>query len=223
MKKLVFLIFIVLMSSCKKTETKNKSTDCARTIHSENSSLCLPTYQGLKECYLELNIKKVVNNRIPESSLGIGFYLNDESYKAFKAENKNFFGDYLLLFTTEALKNRNITYEEFTDLASFNQLTKDDWNTINKILIKEANDLSFDKPVIIGTYSLEENHSSTIILSKYRSKNQDFYRLTISNCYFIKNKIIFSTYNDEYTDREQVKEIKKKNDYLALRFLQDNE
>ena len=223
MKKIVFIISLLLTVSCKNTETQNKSTDCSRTISLNENSICLPLFQGMEECYLKDDIQKIVNHRIPQGSLGLGFYLNDKSYNEFNVDYKPFFGDYLLFFSTEVLINRKVTYDEFTELASFDQLIKDDWTSIKKRLDKEASDLLFDKPVIMGTYSLGKNHSSTIILTKYKEENQDFYRLTISNCYYIKNKVIFSAYNNEYTDKEIVQEIKKKNDYLALRFLQENE
>jgi len=223
MRKLFFLISLLLIISCKNIETKNKATDCTRTISLSENSICLPLFQGMTECYLNENIQKIVNNRIPKGSLGLGFYLNDKNYKEFQAEDERFFGDYLLFFSTEVLMNRKVTYNQFSELASFDKLIKDDWTSINNILKKEADDLLFDKPVIIGTYSLDKNHSSTIILTKYRDENQDFFRITISNCYLIKNKVIFSAYNDEYTDREVVQGIKKNNDYLALRFLQENE
>lgn len=222
MEKFVLVMFLLFTISCKNKENQNKPIDCSRTINSNEDIICFPLFQGMKECYLNEDIQKIVNNRIPKGSLGLGFYLNDKGYNEFNANDKYFFGDYLLFFSTEVLINRKVTYNDFTELASFDQLIKDDWTSIKQKLDKEADDLLFDKPVIIGTYSLDKNHSSTIILTKFKDENQDFYRLTISNCYYIKNKVIFSAYNDEYVDKELVKEIKKKNDFLALIFLQEN-
>ena len=63
MKKIVFIISLLLTVSCKNTETQNKSTDCSRTISLNENSICLPLFQGMEECYLKDDIQKIVNHR----------------------------------------------------------------------------------------------------------------------------------------------------------------
>lgn len=217
------VIFLLIFLGCKDTKSQS-NLDCERKINLEQSIICLPKFENMTECYLNSEIKEFVDFFIPKGSLALGYYLNNETYNDFqRISDETGFDDYLLVFSTDVLSKRKSTRSEFEEFSNFDKQVKTDWNTTKKIITEKIKFLNFDKPVLIENYSINKNVFATVLMSRYQGDENDYINVTISNSIYLKDKIIFTAYYKRYDNVETIRKAKAKNDYFALRFVQDNE
>ena len=94
---------------------------------------------------------------------------------------------------------------------------------MKQIIKEKIKVLTFDKPIVIETYSNNKNVISSVIMSRILGEETELINIGITNSLFIKDKIIITVYNKHYLDIETIKDAKAKNDYFALRIIQENE
>ena len=218
--KYYMIVILLMVLGCKDIASQTNK-DCTREINLDKTHICLPKFEKMTECYLNLTINSIVNSNVPDESLPIAYYLNDKTYKNIETIEQEVYDDYL--FSTDVLSKQKLSRSEFEELSGFDKVLKNDWSKVKQIIKEKIKVLTFDKPIVIETYSNNKNVISSVIMSRILGEETELINIGITNSLFIKDKIIITVYNKHYLDIETIKDAKAKNDYFALRIIQENE
>jgi len=242
---LALYIFVVLSALWKKyinppqpyriplvTNTSNNNinaslSNCPHSVRFGNISICLPTIDGMTECYSDTTMKNMVD-KFGVNAVLLGFYLNNKSYQNKQNLEKEGFDDYFLLSSDSDLMNRTIHTSDLTQLDSVisGSFIKKNWDDVSSMVKKKINKykfaISFDKPVLIESYSLNENIHSRLFLTKFLSGNDEIVMICDADFCTIKNRLIHMFYYKKYDGVQSLKDARAKNDYVASSIINEN-
>ena len=77
-------------------------------------------------------------------------------------------------------------------------------------------DISIGRPLLLEDYQLNSNVKSFVILINFKAENENIIMSAVLNVLIVKNRLIFMAYYDKYSNYNQIKKLKAKNDYFAL-------
>jgi len=242
-KIIISLFMLLLVFSCKTEQKKEKNAEaievikemqkgfkpldlkvaCERTVKLNETKFCLPLIDGMKETYTLSNVKVSIDKLLPKGSIALGYYLNNKTYENVNKLNEIEYDDYLLVFSTELLIKDEISRKTYIDLSNFEEVYKFDWKNQKDKIEKLLKTVTVGKPAIFEKYNLSENVTTIITLNKYITNNSEVVKITIGNTFYLKNKMFITSYNYDYNGISSIRKAKEKNDYMAIRFLNENE
>jgi hypothetical protein len=230
-KTTIIIVLLVIVGAIKQTfyDKEIKKEDktnlpCLLSAKVGNVEICIPEIDGMHECHLNLSIIKRTSSFNHNGNSIIGFYINDFYYKNIDKAEEMKFDDYCQIYTIKKIEQLNISeqlFEQFIDQTD-TVVSKEYWNKIKYPLEKKNENSTFSKPVLLENYSLKQNVKSQVLISKINMLDDENVMICVINYMLIKNKIIFLGYYKKYEGEESIKNAKAKNDYITLRFIEEN-
>jgi hypothetical protein len=218
---------IPLVSSTPTSNVKDSSSNCPHSVAFGDRNICLPTIDGMTECYSDTTMKNMLD-KFAVNAVLLGFYLNNNSYQKKQDLGKEGFDDYFIVSSDNDLMNRKINTSDLTQLDSVisDNFIKKNWDDVSSIIKKKINKykfaISFDKPLLIDSYSLNENIHSRLFLTKLLSGNDEIVMICDADFCIIKNRLIHMFYYKKYDGEQSLKDARSKNDYIALAVINEN-
>jgi len=198
--------------------------DCERSVHSGDVIICLPKIDGMTECYSVPKFKSYFDNFESGSNDLLGFYLNNSTYEKFKTKITKGFDDYFKVFVVKGTEGVRFSKSELDMMAQKMKSNYFDanWDQRKEELEKIVKNASFGKPVLLEKYSPNENARTFVVISKIQTETMEYVMAMTMNLLIVKNRLIFLTYYKDYDGQESIRKAKGKNDYIVLRFLNEN-
>lgn len=230
-KTTIIIVLLVLVGAIKKTFFDNEikkldktNLPCLSSAKVGDVNICMPEIDGMHECHLNSSIIKRTSSFNHNGNSIIGFYINDHYYNNIDKAEEMKFDDYCQIYTIKKIEQLNISEEIFKEFINQTDtvVSKEYWNIIKYQLEKKNYNSTFSKPVLLENYSIKYNVKSQVIISKINVLNDENVMLCIINYMLIKNKIIYLAYYMKYDGEESIKNAKAKNDYITLRFIEEN-
>lgn len=220
MRSRIYLLSVLFFISTFSFFSQN--IKCEKEVYFGNTKICLPKIAAMTECY-SIPIIKNKTARVIGSEMNVfGFYLTNEFYKKIDMLDEIPFDSYLVVYGQENMKNVTGNINDLDNVflklkSSYKEL---EWNTYEFEI--EDLKLNVGRPLLLETYSSDENMRSLVYITYVSANGIDFIGITIQNLMLIKNKLLFSVYYYDYDGPISIKEAKSKNDYLALSILSAN-
>ncbi len=208
------------------TQILNNKVKCNKSSSFGDVDICLPEINGMTECYSNPIVKKRADEIIANKENSVlALYLNNTTYKDISKINEKNFDDYFIIFGNNELKNIKIEKSLITELVSNleGNYFKENWNDLQPKLEKSYKYVSIGKPVLIDSYMPNNKIHTNIVLTKYQKGKDEFIMLITLNMIQIKERLIWLTYYKTYEGVESVKKVKSNNDYIVLRFADENQ
>ncbi len=219
------LLAIYLMTFCFLIKAQN-TPNCSRKVNFGDVSICLPQIEGMNECYNQKIVKqKADENEIEQTEL-LGFYLNDFVYSKVDKINEFEFDDYFKIYSLDFAKGINFKTSDLDKMSDV--ITGNDkligWDKIITELNNNSNStISFDKPIYIDKYILNDKSRSAIFINGFKNNNKQYFILGSINTIVIKNRVFFVSYYLNFKDSDSLNSFKKKNDEIILKIQKVNQ
>jgi hypothetical protein len=232
MNNIISLIALSLFFNCnyfsepKSTFQKQNfnSPKCIEIIKCGDTDLCLPEIDGLTECYKNPLVKpKADEYTYPGNSI-LAFYVNDSTYNQVLRHQEVAFQDCFKVYLIDKMKGLKIGQIELDQLAQTfeNANSKYDWNKLITEIEKKIDSLSIGKPVLLKSYSPSNQIRTFVFLTKKTVKENEYITLMTMNLILVKERLVLISYYKNYLGTESVNKVIAKNDYIVLRFLDEN-
>ena len=230
MKKVLCLIFLVILNSCSESKSQNSETKegkvvCENVITFGDTKICFPKIAGLKECSNNKLVNNFIKEYYPKNYIVLGYYLKDSDYKLLIDNNEisTSTDNYYVISSLEQLKNKKLEFQEIREIhnLSKSQFEKSNWNNIDSFVKKKLLNGSIDRPILIDSYT-KENYISSVILTKVKVAENERISIAIFNSLLIQNRLIYVNYYAEYIDDNSVVNAKKESNYFCLKLIDEN-
>ncbi|HOS49496.1 MAG TPA: hypothetical protein PLG57_12695, partial [Bacteroidia bacterium] len=103
MKRILVVVFALFLTSFTQAQTGKSNIHCERKTNFGEAELCLPSINGMKECYENEVVKAFADQTEYETNKVLGYYLMDSTYKAIVAGSEFEMGDYFKIYGTTKL------------------------------------------------------------------------------------------------------------------------
>lgn len=203
---------------------KIDDNNCSKTVNFGNISICLPTIDGMKECYSNPLIKKRADEFSQDGNSIFAIYLPNEIYDQTSELDSIELNDYFKVYAVNRLKDYKVLS---TDLDKFQKIVlsnyqNENWKEIKASIEKLSENVSLGKPVLIEDYKPHEKIRTSVILIKSIFRGQESISMMTMNLVEIKNRLIYYSYYLDYVGPETLKQVKAKNDYYSLLLIAEN-
>ena len=154
----------------------------------------------------------------------LAFYLNDSTYNQVLRHDEIIFQDCFKVYLIDKMKGIKIGQVELEQLAQTfeNANTKYDWKKLITEIEKKIDNLSIGKPVMLKSYSPSKQIRTFVLLTKKTVNDHEYITLMTMNLMQVKERLLLISYYKNYEGTESVTKAIAKNDYIALRFLDEN-
>jgi len=231
--KIIFGIFtLITILSCtnsgqqqsESTQLVSESIVCYNSVSFGDIYICLPEIDGMKECYLVPIVKKLADQFEYEGNSVLAFYLNDKTYKQVDKLDEITYDDYFKIYATNQLKGIKAGKKELNEMSNAigGNWIKEKWSGLKSKIEKDHNYLSVGRPILIEDYSPHEDVKTFIMLTKYQMEDYEYVMVMSMNMLLVKNRLIWLAYYKDYDGEESINKTKAKNDYIVLKFMDDN-
>jgi hypothetical protein len=225
----LLILLVILFYSCtsggKKADQEGKKPgSCMHKIHAGDIDVCLPEYDGMVECRSNPLMKNKVSLMEFNDIKVLGMYLNDSTFKKMDEIDKIYYEGYFNVYVTRKTEGLTATTRELDLVIEgiTNAYEKTEWARYKKQIEERVKSFKLDKPVLLETYSPNEEVRTAVILLKVQNPEKEYYLITTINCMIIKERVVFLAYYRKYEGEASVKDIKSSNDYIVLRFMEEN-
>lgn len=201
-----------------------KTPKCVEIVKCGDIDLCLPEIDGLTERYKSPLVKpKADEYTYPGNSI-LAFYVNDSTYNQVQRHEEVIFQDCFKVYLIDKLKGIKIGQVELDQLTqTFEKAsTKYDWEKLIIEIEKKIDNLSIGKPVLIKSYSPSNQIRTFLFLTKKTVNGNEYITLMTMNLMLVKERLVLISYYRNYEGNESVTKVIAKNDYITLRFLDEN-
>ena len=223
MKKIILLPLFVFIFTLLHSQTQSKKKVCEKQIYYGGTEICLPKITGKTECYSLPILQEFVSYILASNSMDImGVYLSDETYNEIEYLDAIPFDGVILVY---AQKNMKYVKGNVNDLNQVAKMMKKHFAQLDSSLddVTIFDDLiKFGKPVLLSDYSPNKNVQSFKLLTYMKYGQDDYVNICIMNMMIVKEKLITLAYYDMYKDKSSLEAAKAMNDYIVLRFLEEN-
>lgn len=205
-------------------QSKSDSKTCEKIVAFGDINICLPEVDGMTECYNIPIVKTLTDKFEYKGNTVLAFYLNNKTYKEVNKLDQIVYDDYFKIYATDNLKNVKFGQAELDQGANMfeGSFLKENWDKIKGKILKDHNNISIGRPVLIESYSPHKKIKTFVIIAKYEMNGYENVMLGTLNLILIKNRIINLAYYRKYEDEESIKKTRAKNDYIALLFFDEN-
>lgn len=232
MKKSIRILFFIAVVGCSQSGQQNNSTAetvetntvCDNSVPFGDIDICLPKIDGMTNCYSNPIVKSRADEYNYEGNSILAYYLNNSTYKQIDKLNEITFDDYFQIYVTNKLKGVRIGQSELNETAKNieGNYIKENWNDLKKKVENNHNYLSIGRPVLIESYSPNNQVRTFVMLVKYQIGNNEAVILMTMNMVQIKERLIWLAYYKKYDGKESIKHAKSKNDYIVLQMMDEN-
>lgn len=231
MKKIIYIIFSVLLVSCsqKGTESKAQTTKpvvkCQTEAKYGNINICNPEIVGMMECFSNERIKQRQETLALKGTITLAYYISMDKFKTIEKSEKLKISDIIKIYAPEAYGERIFETNQLNSMFSAlkNNYISAKWDSLKLVLVNKNLDLEISQPLLIDSYSLNENAKSAAVFMRASNEVDEKYTVVMMNLIRCKKRLIFLSYYLEYTGIESVTKAKAKNDYIVLRFIEANQ
>lgn len=233
MNKLLGLLTIILLLGCTSSVKNDSNTssqpsetqpECDKSVSFGGVNLCLPSIDGMTECYSLPIVKALADRTEYEKNSVLAYYLNNEVYKQVDRLNDITFDDYFKIYIVNGLKDTKVVQSDLDRMADMmeDNFIKKNWSDIKQKSEAAFGFLSIGKPVFMESYSPHKNVRTQVMLIKYQMENYEKVVLSIINFIMLKQRLICMAYYRDYENPESVIDFKSKNDYIVLSIMEEN-
>ena len=232
-KSLRILAFVVLLSFLLSgqskininAQTKAPLENCRNSRQFGDINVCLPTINGMTECYSNSIVKARANKLYQAGSTVLGAYLNNDIYTKVDQLDELVFDDYIFVYAPNKLQGIKIGGAELDNLI--NSMTgsylKENWTELKGKIEKYHDYLyTLGKPIILESYKPAEKIRTGIFLTKMQLGEKEIISITILNVMEIKQRLICSAYTLNFDGEASIKKAKTKNEIFATQFITEN-
>ena len=218
----LFILFMFSLNIINYGKKINNNSISEKFIYYGKLKLILPIIDGMKECKSNQFVQSKLKSTNYSNNIILGFYVNNSTYKNINEIENIKIDDYAQIYASKKLEFININQQFFNEVSKTIQegYIKENWEELkNKI---NFNNIIVSRPIIIDTYSSNNNSSSYVIFTRYENENNENFMLIIMNLIKIKNKLIYVSYYKNYDGEESIKKAKGKNDFIIYRLIEEN-
>ena len=206
------------------SDIQNKQISCIKKVNFGKDILCLPKVDGMTESYDNILIKNLADKFESKDNKTLAFYLNDDTFSRIENIKDEKLEDYFKIFVSKGLINETV---DINLINNFAKRIEDGfivmkWEKLENNIRDQLPNLSFDKPILIDSYSPHKNVRTQVTLSKIIISGREHFMICASNLMLINERLIFSAYYLKYKEKNTFDITKEKNDYLVLKILEEN-
>lgn len=223
MKKLIFILSFIFSFTLLCSQVENNKPGCEKTYYYGGTEICLPEFIDKKECYSHPIIKETVSYLLGDNGMCImGFYIPEKTYEKFYYIDAIPFNGVFVVYAQENMKYVTGDEEQLEKVSTMIKNSFPESHIDVNNFIADKTIARYDKPVLLDYYSPNSKARSFMLMSYLSDGINDYINTSIMNMIMIKEKLITLVYYDIYENEESIKKIKSKNDYVVLRFLDEN-
>lgn len=220
----LFLVACIQSHDSRNRNEKMSKPHCENSVPFGDIYLCLPEINNMTECYDVPIVKERADRTESEENLVLAYYLNNEVYNQVENLDDLVFDDYFKIYGVKKMRNLKATPHNLNRMAEMMEASyfTENWKAIQGRVNEVLEDVTIDTPVLIDNYSPHKNIRTGVLLMTLSNGIDEFVLIGTANLILIKDRIVALAYYKSYTGPESVNEAKSKNDYIALRFMQEN-
>lgn len=230
MKNIFIVLFSLLLFACVQNPNsgyrneKTMKSDCESSVQFGDIHICLPQINNMTECYSLPIVKELADQTESKDNIVLAYYLNNEIYNQVEYLDDLVFDDYFKIYGVKKMRNLKVTRTNLNKMAEMMEANyfKKNWDSIKDKVNEVFEEITIDIPVLIESYSPHEDIRSGVLLMTLNTGIEEFVLIATLNFILIKNRMVALAYYKTYDGPESVKEAKSKNDYIVLRFVQEN-
>lgn len=230
MRNISGFIVLCLICACvnsgnKKNMTASKNRNCDTSVLFGDVNICIPNVKGYKDAHSFPDMAKQSRMIEANGNAVLGFYISDTANLGRTTDVDLYYEDYYTIFSPQQLKDVRSDESDLKETmrAALQNFSVQDWDsTKNRIKQMTSGQLEVNKPVLIRTYSLNDNISSAIVLMKVGHEGRMNSIVFCMNMLLIKDRIVSMAYYLNYTGVESIIKLKKNSDRIALELLNAN-
>lgn len=217
--RIIILIITLLFFSCG--ESRKKTIECKTTVNIEQTEICLPNLKGLSNISNDNNYKSYIKQfKAPGNNI-IGFYIDNSLLNEINKPNYKYASIYVNSQLTKDI-NSTVFKQMSNTMGSYLKKADNLKAVIKDIEENYLKNISLESPIIIDSYSLNDNIKTYLLLGKTIEFNNEIVTLTTLNLMHIQNKMVLSNYIIKYKNSSSIDKIKQKNDYFVMRIIDAN-
>ncbi|MCI2228853.1 hypothetical protein MC378_06705 [Polaribacter sp. MSW13] len=231
----LILLIIICFSFCTNRKSgklsinndndiQNKQISCIKKVNFGKNILCLPKIDGMTESYDNILIKNLADKFESKDNKTLAFYLNNDTFSRIENIKDEKLEDYYKIFVSKGLINEKVDINLINNFAKRIEegFIEMKWEKLENNIRNQLPNLSFDKPILIDSYSPHKNVRTQVTLSKIIINEREHFMICASNLMLINERLIFSAYYLKYKEKKSFQKTKEKNDYLVLKILEEN-
>lgn len=231
-KIILFILFVTNGISCTNAKTQEKTVvaeekenNCKDVVRWGEIAICLPEIDKMKNIYSLPKMQKTLDEWEYEGNTVLAYYVSDDIYNQTDKIDEIIYDDYFKVYSVNNFKNVVADRNGLVKLADATTVQlRTNWNNWGKLKEESSKrNLSFDNPVLIEDYYINPDVKTILFLMKMNVGDYERIMVATMNMAVIKNRIIYFAYYKDYEGEESIKKARAKNDYLVLRFLNENQ
>jgi hypothetical protein len=226
MKTILKFLFISTIGFCNIITAQSKvgQSICAKSVPFGDILICLPDIDGMNECYNKPIVNEYLKKLNQTSNPILGCYINDINFKEVDNLNEIEFDDYFVIYALTKMKGVSIDNSKLnliSDIVTQGYIKKN-WNELKDKLEINNEYVSYGRPVLIESYSLNDKLKTFVLLSKVQFESSEKFQIQVLNFIQIKKRLISLSYYLDYNGENSFISAKSKNDYSVLLLLEEN-
>jgi|GEM_PF-1701664 len=214
--RFILLAAIILLSI---SHTAYTQSECTRMTHYGSIELCLPSIEGMKECYLRPNVKALADHFEDDRNLVLAYYVNDSTFLQADRLAEIKYDDYFKIYANKGLGDVTIEAKDLQSVYSemSASLTIDNWQSLKEGIEEKLDDLQVGVPQLIEEFKVsDKSKSMTLIINYIIEGEMNPVAMSIS-ILVIKERLLFVAYYLGFKDEETFELIKLKSKQIIER------
>ncbi len=218
-----FGIIIAALFFSNNASAQKSSIQCLRKVPFGDIKICLPSIDGMTECYLNATVNQRANQFNFEGNSILAYYIPNESYKEVETTPVNDYKDYFQIYATNSLKDKIATKTDLVEMKEIvkNTFSNEIWETA-KEKIENKHGIEVGKPIVIEDFKINEDAYGFLILTKYGTGSNEMIMMMIMDMVLIENRMIWVAYYQKYANDSMFKTAKDKNNQIISKILKAN-
>ncbi|MFZ1323330.1 MAG: hypothetical protein WAT71_17375 [Ignavibacteria bacterium] len=220
----VLILFILIVCFSISFAQEGQDVKCVKTSEIGSSIICLPEIIEMNECYELPNVKERMDKfEVGDNSI-LGVYLTDDIYSNIENFETIFIDEYFKIYLVNNTKDKTYGTSELEQIGDImeNNFIADNWDNLRKQVEEKNDELTIGVPVIIESYTPDENVKSFLMLTKISNIEAEKVMLMSMNILLIKEKIIWLGYYKLYVNEDSIQKIRSANDSVVMKLIEVN-
>ncbi len=222
MKTTFSLIFTILVSSFALIA---QSDPCSRTSNFGAAEICFPKIENYQECYLDSIIKPLADATEIQMNEVLGYYITEQAFQKRDSIGLIALNDYFKIYGTKQIKDltadKNVLVETKKGLEG--TFLKKNWDLVEKEVDKIGMEIDIGVPVVINSYSLNDESFSIVMLVKYQIENMEPYTMAMTvNGLLINERMVWMAYYLNYEGVSTIEQLEKNSNKIVTDLLKAN-
>lgn len=223
MKKTLLIFPFIFSFALLYSQGENNKSGCEKTYYYGDTEICLPEFIDKKECYSHPIVKETVSYLLGDKGMCImGFYLPEKTYENLYNIDAIPFNGVFVVYAQENMKYATGDEDQLEKVSTMIKNSFPESHIDINDFIADKTIARYDKPVLLDYYSPNSKARSIMLMSYLSDGTNNYINTSIMNMMIIKGKLITLVYYDIYKNKESIIKTKSKNDYVILRFLDEN-